>query len=113
MSVCDADAMSLAGSEWGVKYNKRLFIQFSGEGKLHGNGGCNNFFGSYELKGDRLIVSPLGATKKMCPPDAMKHENSFFEVLQSELIWKRDGHKLELFGIDRKLLLKLQQRDWD
>ena len=61
-----AGAAELAGSEWRpveigsvqVPAGAELFVRFGGEGKLEGHGGCNRFFGSYELAVDRVEIPP-------------------------------------------------------
>lgn len=41
-------------------------LQFSNDQSLGGFGGCNNFFGSYELKGEEITIGPLGSTMMAC-----------------------------------------------
>jgi len=62
--------------------NKEAYIIFKMEGnQFNGNAGCNNFAGSYELKGpDRITISNPIATMMMCPN--METERNFFKVLE-------------------------------
>ncbi len=47
--------------------------------------GCNSFFGSYEIKGNKIIINEnIGATKMMCSPEEMKFEFNFLQNLQGE-----------------------------
>lgn len=50
-------------------------------GRLGGNGGCNRYFASYTLTGDRLSISPIGSTRMMCSPNQMAQEDRFFQAL--------------------------------
>ena len=113
LSCLVANAASLAGSEWGIENNQEFFIKFSSEGKLSGNAGCNSFFGSYEIKGNKLFTSKIGATRKMCLPIDMEIENKFLNLLATDVVFMRDGHRLELFDTGNVSVFKLQQRDWD
>lgn len=48
--------------------NSEVYLQFNeAEKKVSGRGGCNRFFGNYEMDGDKLKFSPLGATRMACP----------------------------------------------
>lgn len=41
----------------------------------------NNFFGGYELKGDKISFGPAGATMMMGPPDMMEVEMNFLQIM--------------------------------
>ncbi|HRN40727.1 MAG TPA: META domain-containing protein [Vicingus sp.] len=50
------------------------------ENRIVGNGGCNSFFGMYQLKqGDSIQLSPLGSTKMACLNNNV--EDEFLKVL--------------------------------
>lgn len=59
------------------------FILKSTDNKVTGNGGCNSFFGTYELQADmnRITFSKLGATKMACLKPTV--EDAFFNVLET------------------------------
>ncbi len=62
--------------------NSEVYIQFNeAEKKVNGRGGCNRFFGNYEMDGDKLRFSPLGATRMACPD--LQLETEFFKVLET------------------------------
>jgi heat shock protein HslJ len=69
------------------------------EKRVQGFGGCNGFFGSYELEGDRLGFGPIGATRMACP-DTGDMEMAFFRVLGPETTFTIDGETLELMSPD-------------
>ena len=52
--------MSLGGSEWGEGQDSKVVIQFSADGKVSGNLGCNRFFGTYKQDGDKLTFGAVG-----------------------------------------------------
>ena len=67
---------------YGKEDTPAYFILTSSEGRVSGNLGCNNFFGTYELQhGMRIEFSPLGATMMACPN--MSTETRLNEVLQT------------------------------
>ena len=89
--------MELAGSAWTlISFETDMGVipaateapatlTFSAEGeqagRLGGSGGCNRYFASYTLTGDRLRIGPPGSTRMMCSPDRMDQEVRFFQAL--------------------------------
>ena len=63
--------------------------------QLSGSGGCNRMFGTYELNGDAISFSGVGATKMACM-DGMDIETSFFAALPKVAKWQISGQHLEL-----------------
>jgi heat shock protein HslJ len=73
----------LAGGDWvlaGVSGAQGPVLRFEA-GRVSGTGGCNRFGGRYEEEGDRLVFSPLAATRMACAPDVMRQEQAFFAML--------------------------------
>jgi heat shock protein HslJ len=68
--------------EMAVDDDSEIFVQFETDGKLSGNGGCNRFFGSYSLDGNKIHVDPIGITRRACPEPAMSFESSFVNAMQ-------------------------------
>jgi heat shock protein HslJ len=50
---------------------------------LSGSSGCNRYFASYTLTGDRIQIGPIGATRMMCNPERMDQEVRFFQALSA------------------------------
>ncbi|MBD3630536.1 copper resistance protein NlpE N-terminal domain-containing protein [Cyclobacterium sp.] len=73
--------------------------------RLHGYGGCNNFFGVYELKTEnQLELGKIGRTQKYCR-DEMQAENFFFAYLEQVRNYQLKGDTLELRDEGNELLL--------
>jgi uncharacterized lipoprotein NlpE involved in copper resistance len=66
-----------------VEEKKDLYLILkTEENKVEGFGGCNNFFGNYELKeGDRITFSKMLSTQRACAN--METETAFFKVLET------------------------------
>ena len=73
-----------------------LYVQFKQGGELSGNGGCNQFFGSYRLAGATITIDRLGMTRMACPEPAMSIEISFIEALQSAVTIARNESRMAL-----------------
>jgi len=76
--------------------DSEIFVLFDLGGQVNGHGGCNRFFGSYELEDGALQVGPLGSTRMACPEPAMSFELSFLEALQTPSNASLVGNKLLL-----------------
>lgn len=116
-----AAAADLAGSEWrpthigdsAVPDDAGLFLRFEGEGQLKGHSGCNAFFGSYQLEGDRIEIGPLGATRMACEGAVMDRETTFLDGLAAAATFERDGARLTLGDESGAALVLFVQTDWD
>lgn len=76
----------------------------------YGFGGCNRFFGSYEIgKHQMLTFGAIGATRMACP-DNGNLEQQLFTVLGQTTRYEIDGSKLLLYSAD-DLVARLQARD--
>jgi len=73
-----------------------------------GFGGCNRFFGSYEVNGLLLSFSALGATRMACP-EGMREEQALFAALSSTTRYEIHGSKLLLFA-DEALVARFEAR---
>lgn len=114
LSVGQVAASDLAGSEWGFENSDKRFIQFKADGKVFGHGGCNRFFGGYEMGSDHdLSFSALGATRMACPEPDMKKEMEFLGLLEKTTSVKIQGVRLSLFDAKSELLAELVRKDWD
>ena len=71
-------------------------ITFEIDGRVHGRGGCNRYFGSSTIDGEQVSLSALGSTKMACAPALMDQEARFFEALESAERWGLDEHGLLL-----------------
>jgi heat shock protein HslJ len=110
----------LAGSEWrpteiaGVEIaeDTEIFVSFE-DGEVTGNGGCNQFFGSYKIEGGAIAFGPIASTKMLCPDPVQQNEDHLFEVLSQIAGFRRDGTELELTAEAGEPLVRLVQTDAD
>jgi len=65
-----------------VDADSGMFVTFSVDGSINGNGGCNGFFGSLEKSDTGLSVGPLGSTRMACAEQVMDREMEFIGALQ-------------------------------
>lgn len=101
--------LAAKGEEIKVKEGaqKPYFLLADEQNLVRGFGGCNNFTGTYALKGDTLEFSKIAATMKMCA-DTMDQELLFFSILSGTAAYKLIGEELQLFDDEKKLIGSLK-----
>ena len=86
-----APGFHLSGSEWlledlggsGVLDNVQATLAFPEAGKVAGNGSCNRFFGTAEINGNNIKLSPLGSSRMACPEAVMNQETKYLQMFQA------------------------------
>jgi putative lipoprotein len=71
-------------------------ITFEADGRVHGRGGCNRYFGAATIGGEQVSFGPIGSTKMACAPALMDQEARFFQILESAVRWSVDEHGMLL-----------------
>ena len=70
----------------GIIDSSHLTMRFGEDGTVSGSAGCNNYTGSYTASGLQVEIGPLGATRKICPAEAiMLQEQRMLEALTGTL----------------------------
>ena len=94
----------------GQDYGK-AFIQFDvNEKRVNGNGGCNNFFGSYTIDGNQIKFGAMGSTKMACLDEEtsqteykllkyLSEQQWTFDVADQTLNFYADGKLILMFGL--------------
>ena len=105
-------SVTLAGSEWALKgTDASPYIQFKADGTVSGNGGCNQFGGTFSADANRLSFGPMRATKMACP--ALKAEQEFFSALANTRRMQASHLTLSLQNESGDVLMTLRRQDWD
>ncbi len=75
------------------------------DGTATGNGGCNDYFASYERDGDTLAFGGIGATEMYCV-DAHEVEAAYFANLEAVVSGFSTGGSLVMDGADANPILE-------
>ncbi len=75
-------------------------------GEYSGRTNCNRFFGTYEVKGDKLTLGEAGTTRMACPD--MESESAFLQMLAKVNGYSIKGNELTLTDADKKTLAVFQ-----
>lgn len=106
----------LAGSRWTVvsvdgsapaRGEEALSIDFSVDGRVNGNSGCNSFSGPYIRDEDVLRIGELMSTRRACVDAARQgQETRVLAILQGEGKLRRESSdRISLKGASGSLLL--------
>jgi len=71
-------------------------LVFGDDNKISGKGGCNNYFGTYDLYTNGITISDIGSTRKMCSEDIMEQEMNYLDILGKAKSIKFNDYKLEI-----------------
>ena len=85
-----------------------LTVRFT-EGRVQGFSGCNQFVGSYAVKGDQMTLSPLAGTLMACPEPAMSLDNAFRAALAGTMRVAVRGDALTLTSANNSTVLRFQR----
>jgi heat shock protein HslJ len=77
-------------------------------GKVSGNGGCNEYSGSYTVDGDKLTIGQVASTQKACGPVESALETAYFAALAKVASYAIDGESLELKTTEGKVGLRFE-----
>jgi heat shock protein HslJ len=125
LAVFSAQSQELAGSSWlasyvntgesnGVVSSSSIMaaqqtLMFDNEGKISGNAGCNNYFGTYRADGNSLTFSEISFTEMFCGDGLMAEESAFLAALQEAATYKITGGSLQIFADDDSTLISLSR----
>ena len=102
----------LAGSYWKPLGSPRFtYIEFTDDGRMVGNTGCNRFFGPVAYaRGKRIKLGPLAATRNpRSAPAELKYEERFFAQIEDTRGYVLDGDSLTFYNEVRQPVMKLSR----
>ncbi|NTV00358.1 MAG: META domain-containing protein [Methanoregulaceae archaeon] len=90
-----------------VPPGSQVTLSFREDGKLSGNAGCNDYFGTYRVDGGLLSTGGLVSTEKYClyPQGVMDLEGKYLSLLPESTRYNIDGDELTLSYYDERKLL--------
>lgn len=115
---CAGDPASLLHGDWRIEAigGKRIVkgskptLTFDPAGRIHGNGSCNRYFGSFKLTGEGLTISETGASMMMCEPPLMDQERALLKGLEGVARFKATpSGRLHLLGGDGRIAASLRR----
>jgi heat shock protein HslJ len=85
------------GAETPVVGETPLTIEFTTDGQVSGNAGCNSFAGGYQVQEDKLLLGELVSTLVACTDTTlMEQEVAYLDALQRVSDYRIEGDSLTL-----------------
>ncbi len=81
-----------------VVATNNTYVGFIDALQLNGHTGCNNFFASTRVEEQRLQVSGLGMTYRVCEGEAQRNERALLSTLKSSPLLQVENETLILTG---------------
>jgi heat shock protein HslJ len=82
-----------------------LTVAFLPDGRVRGNGGCNEFGGPYAVSGNEIAIGPLMSTTTTCGGDIDARELGYLSALEQAAIWAIESGRLELRDFSDTILV--------
>jgi heat shock protein HslJ len=103
------EVLSSAGEQMTVLPGTEVTAEFVA-GALGGSGGCNRYFGPYEVSGSSLTVGMLGSTMMFCgePEGVMDQEQAFLDAMQSAASFEVSAEQLLILNGDGQVVLSFR-----
>jgi heat shock protein HslJ len=81
------------------------------DGQVRGSAGCNSYFGSYQVNGDKISVGQMGITEMAClePEGVMEQELMFVGFLGDAQSFQLSDGGLQIFRSDGEALTFVPQ----
>ncbi len=95
--ACDGQAVDIRGNQYELTTapaNGQITLTFSDTDNRYFGKAVNNYFGTYEIKGDKLILSAPASTMMMGPQDLMQAETQYFQDLHAVDSFQAKGKEL-------------------
>jgi putative lipoprotein len=87
---------------------KEAFLQLvNNDLAVKGFAGCNNFIGSYTVKGNSLSFESVAATRKACLY-GMENESKFMQALEDARFYSIHEHALTLLNKEKRPIARLE-----
>ena len=116
LAACGGDRQSadpLAGTSWRLLFYRKSTVLEGTEttihfenGEISGSAGCNSYFGMYQINGQNITTSQIGATEMYCdePAGLWEQEVFFLETLGDAQRYELSEGRLMIFRSDGEAL---------
>jgi len=85
-------------------------IEFTSDGKLNGNVGCNSFGGDYKMNGKNITFGPVMSTMMFCEGPVGEQEMATVAVFQRSAAFVLDVDKLTITAADDNSMIVLARK---
>jgi heat shock protein HslJ len=95
-----------AGAETDVIAGTTVTLRFGEEGRASGSTGCNNYSGTYQVRGDNISFSRLVSTRRAClDQNANQQEQRFLSALEAANRFRLTSNRLTILSDRARTIL--------
>jgi heat shock protein HslJ len=95
-----------AGGESGLVAGTTVTLNFGEDGRASGSTGCNNYGGTYQVRGDTISFIRLMSTRRAClDQNASQQEQRFLSALESANRFRLASNRLTIFSDRNRTVL--------
>ena len=100
--------LNAAGETATALTDREVTAEFRPDGQMGGRGGCNQYFASYQVDGNKLTIGQAGSTMMACEAvEIMEQESQFLTALTSVATWSIEGGQLQLANAEGQTVVTL------
>lgn len=89
----------------------KTMIEFHPDGTFTGNGGCNEFSGTYNLTANTITFAPVTITKKACNKSRLNQEKSLLDIMKGTLGYEIRNDNLILINDAGEVVAEWKEYD--
>lgn len=111
--ACNEKSVDIRGNQYellNAPVNASITLSFSDTDNRYFGKAVNNYFGTYEIKGNKLILSAPASTMMMGPEDLMQAEMEYFQDLHKTDSFQATKNELVIQLTDGKKLTFKQKK---
>ena len=99
-----------ASSQTPVSIYTNTLVDFSSQGELTGNVGCNSFGGDYKVKADEITFGAIISTMMACEDPINTQEASVLKTFTKTATYTLDGNTLTITAGDGDSVVILKRK---
>lgn len=100
-----SESVTEGGQDRGLVADTRISLNFTTDGQVSANAGCNHLLGEVTITTERLEVGPMGGTEMGCDPQRHAQDEWLMDFLESSPTWLLDGDRLTLTAGNTEIVL--------
>lgn len=100
-----SESITEGGQDRELVEGTRISLDFTADGQVSANAGCNHLFGDVTVTSERLEVGLMGGTEMGCDPQRHAQDEWLMDFLESSPTWLLDADRLTLTAGDTEIVL--------
>lgn len=100
-----SESITEGGQDRELVEGTRISLDFTTDGQVSANAGCNHLFGDVTVTSERLEVGLMGGTEMGCDPQRHAQDEWLMDFLESSPTWLLDADRLTLTAGDTEIVL--------